>query len=152
MTKQIPLAQITAQDIARFWSYVDKSGECWIWLGCKNHDGYGRFNLGGLIKNAHRCAWIIAHGQIATDLCVCHHCDNRACVNPAHLFLGTHADNMRDMGNKGRTHKSKLTPLQVKTIRELRTTGMTTIEIARQFAVTNSLVSMIVNRRIWRDI
>ena len=85
----------------RFWEKVLKTESCWIWVGCKQ-SGYGFiFGVGG----AHRAAWKLLRGEIPDGMEVLHNCpggDNPACVNPAHLWLGTHADNMRDMKEKGR--------------------------------------------------
>jgi hypothetical protein len=91
-------------EVGRFWSKVDKSGECWVWTAkalCEN--GYGRFYVGKKPLRAHRYSWELANGPITDGLFVCHRCDNPPCVNPAHLFLGTHQDNMQDMVAKGRS-------------------------------------------------
>lgn len=75
---------------------------CWLWLGTTNPLGYGRFRLDGKTLSAHRVAYELFESKIPNNLCVCHKCDVRCCVNPAHLFLGTHKDNEQDKLAKGR--------------------------------------------------
>lgn len=147
---------------ARFWARVlpTPSG-CWEWQGALNNRGYGQLGRGGVHHLAHRYAWVLVFGDIAPGLVVCHACDNRRCVRPSHLFLGTHLDNNRDMTRKGRArHPSvprKLTDDDVRTIRTLhlagvhpaRGTGQSTTELARRFGVTRQYITQVVAGR-WR--
>lgn len=118
-TQVVPCARkeinLSPDGVARFWAKVDKSGgpdACWIWTASKVPSGYGSFGVNGRLFGAHRIAWVLENGQIPHDgsyhgMCVCHKCDNPACCNPAHLFLGTNMDNARDREKKGRGNQPK---------------------------------------------
>jgi len=92
----------SAEPAARFEAHVDKSGDCWKWTGPLSDGGYGKFSCGQVKRRAHRVAYEMYVGPIPDGMHVLHRCDNPPCVNPTHLFLGTHLDNMRDMEAKGR--------------------------------------------------
>jgi hypothetical protein len=151
----------------RFWSKVDKSGgpdACWPWKAFKHPKGYGHFAIGGgRIKRAHRLAWELSSGEITNGLYVCHKCDNPACVNPAHLFLGTNQDNIADAENKGRSilkaqkgdkhPRHKLTEEQVKHLRMLYAEGpVNYVELAKQYGVTRSAIEHAVKRISWKGV
>jgi len=85
-----------------FMSLVEVVGECWLWKGATNSDGYGMLRFRGKKDGAHRVAYTLFRGEIAPRMFVCHTCDIPCCVNPDHLWVGTHAENMRDMVAKGR--------------------------------------------------
>ncbi len=120
---------------------------CWLWLLAPSRTGYGKICRGKKHLSAHRAAWMVANDSaIPPGLCVLHKCDTPLCVNPDHLFLGTHAENMRDMGDKGRAHLPpqipKLSPAQAA---EVRASSGTQKQIARRFGLSAGLVSNIKN-------
>ncbi len=141
--------------ITRFWSNVKKGNtpdECWLWTGSQT-SGYGTFH-GALNKLtlAHRFSYELYHGPIPEGLFVCHHCDSRACVNPAHLFLGTNHDNAIDAAHKGRMAKGKLTIDDVRTIREMHAAGARGCDLAQRFGVSQGLISAILTGRSWKHV
>lgn len=147
--------------VERFWSKVAKraSGECWEWAGYRDKDGYGTFNpVRTKLKKAHRFAYELAHGAIPRGMCVCHHCDNRACVNIAHLFLGTATDNDADRDRKNRQAKgersglAKLTRTRVLSIREMYADGTSQQVIADTMGVHQTAISSVLRGRTWRHV
>lgn len=101
MRKARPVKAATPE--GRFWQKVEKTkGGCWNWVAAKNNCGYGLTHFDGKRISAHRLSFQLANGVIPGGMQVLHRCDNRACVNPEHLFLGSNRDNMLDMLAKGR--------------------------------------------------
>ncbi len=139
--------------LERFWSKVEKSQEpdgCWLWKGATNGKGYGKIVVAGhnWQTYAHRVSWMIHNGAIPEGLEILHNCpsgDNPACVNPAHMFVGTHKQNGEDMAKKGRAHKGfKLGEADILEIIRLRptTTGKA---LALRFGVSQTTISQIVH-------
>lgn len=93
----------------RFWSRVKKTDGCWVWTGSKGGSNYGSFYMNGKHRIASRLVYEWQYGSIEAGMLVCHHCDNRLCVRPDHLFLGTNQDNQIDSVKKGRSHWGKKT-------------------------------------------
>jgi predicted XRE-type DNA-binding protein len=137
--------------------YLVAPNGCWEWTATRNHSGYGQIRTRSKPRHAHRVSWEIYRGPIGDGLHVLHRCDNRRCVNPDHLFLGTHVENMRDMNSKGRgaiheRHGSaKLTEAVVAEIRSLKG-AMLQREIAAQFGISKSQVGNILRGEQWNGI
>lgn len=96
-------------DHVRFWSKVDKSGDCWVWTAYVQDSGYGWFRLQGRSVRAHRVSYELANGPIPEGLYVLHSCDNKLCVKPEHLRVGTHAENVREAVERGLNHNASKT-------------------------------------------
>ncbi|MFP5379053.1 MAG: HNH endonuclease signature motif containing protein [Vicinamibacteria bacterium] len=133
---------------------------CWWWTAAVDEaTGYGSFSVGRKgaqrKRGAHRFSYELMVGPVPDDLCVCHRCDNRSCVNPAHLFLGTRADNNADCASKGRTlrgEKSSNATLTEALVREIRATAERGVDVARRLGVSPSLVSSVRRGRSWRHV
>lgn len=157
-------------DESKFWSKVSapNANGCREWQGFRMKHGYGRVKTGnGRGTLAHRLAWALTHGPIPAaeghhgTLVVCHRCDNPPCCNPAHLFLGTQQDNIRDRDEKGRcgargrvmrgeaSGAAKLTDAAVLEIRAARASGATTVELGRQYGVSSSVISRAARGLTW---
>lgn len=127
--------------VDRFWRKVRKGEGCWEWIAGHADTGYGTFSIGpGKRISAHRFSWLIAgRGRIPAGYYICHQCDNRSCVNPEHLFLGTPADNNADMRRKGRGSRvgaqHVLSDDDVREIRRRREAGEAVKDIAKVFGI-----------------
>lgn len=131
---------------------------CWEWTGAVSEHGYGRIKVDGINCLAPRMSWCLFKGNIPRDICVLHKCDNRLCINPKHLFLGTRVDNIRDMVKKNRQRglkceanpRSKLTRKAVKAIRkEYASAGTFQHILAKKFGVSQPVISKIIRNERW---
>ncbi len=129
---------------------------CWVWTATRERKGYGKIRADGKMRQAHRVSYELHRGGIPDGMFVCHHCDNRACINPDHLFLGSHADNMEDMKSKGRqqigvrNRQAKLTEADIVAIRAAR--GAPQPELARTYGVSQSHISDIQTGKKWANV
>lgn len=138
---------------------TDQTGDCWIWTGPRSTYGYGALRYKGRRHSfAHRVMWQLMYGSIPSTLCVCHRCDNRLCIRPEHLFVGTNQENHEDKISKGRQARgergyAKLTESEVLEIRRLHESGAAGFrKIARQFGVSATNVKAIVLRQSWKHL
>lgn len=164
------------QAVAAFWSKVDRLSpeECWMWTASRTASGgYGQVCWKRRPQRAHRISWELTHGPIPDGLLVLHHCDNPPCVNPAHLWLGTDADNIQDCVRKGRKNPatgdrsgsrrhpervprgsgsgmSKLTEADIPAIIAARVDGESIRSIATRLGVTKTTIGSVLSGKSWR--
>jgi len=159
--KHLIIPLFTPQDILRFWCKVDFASPngCWEWQAKLNSGGYGRFGLERDAFRAHRIAWSMAYGPIPSGLCVCHHCDNPSCVNPAHLFVDSVVGNNADMTRKGRRpcgEQHWIAKLTAKKVRDIRMRyakgGATLTELGRKYGAHFVTIWDVVHRRTWKHV
>lgn len=159
------------QRVIAFWNKVDKNGSipahcpelgnCWEWIRPVSKRGYAQFRVDTIKTGAHRFSWELVNGKIPDGLFVLHKCDNRKCVNPNHLFLGTNQDNMNDRNFKNRQAKLRgelngVSVLKDKDILEIRNKyekeGIIQSELARMYSVTPQHIWQIVHYKQWKHI
>lgn len=161
--RQLERMANSADVLERFWTKVNKDGDCWEWTRALNRRGYGIFsvpceNKGHWCMTAHRVSYFLKHLHLPR-LLVCHICDNRKCVNPDHLFIGTYTINRADCMKKSRQsvgsdiHASRLSESNVRLIRFLYSVeGVTNRELADQFHVTFKTIRDIITRYTWKHL
>lgn len=141
-----------------FWDRTSRGADCWTWTGCvHSQTGYGSYSFRGKGYRAHRLSLMLHGVDVPDGLDVCHTCDNRRCVNPAHLYVGTRKQNMADCTTRHRHNKprgephwrAKLTDSQVRAIRARRSGGETTVALGAAFSVNPATISRIA-RNVWR--
>lgn len=162
------LTDFTTEDLTRFWSRVNKNGtipahrpelgSCWERPASNGDRGYGRFRLGTRLLKAHRVSWMIHYGQILEDLGVLHRCDNRCCVRPDHLFVGTTLENNRDCISKGRGNRAKgehnaHAKLTVELVREIfilvSEKRETMYSIAKRLKMDKTSIRQVITGKTW---
>lgn len=164
------LPEPSPQDIERFWSKVQKTDGCWLWIGTHRHDKYGQFWIQRRAVVAHRLALFIETGVQPGNLETCHHCDNPPCVRPDHLFLGTALDNSRDCVQKGRQAKGPAGPDAIRKRGSENSQARLTDDLVRQIAtdygagehtftslgkkygVSNVTIGLIVTGKAWKQV
>lgn len=143
--------------LERFYSKIEliPFSACHWWVGC-NSGGYGQISINGDMVYSHRVAYSMAVGEVPGDMEVCHKCDNPSCVNPDHLFRGTHSENMKDMVDKSRTgadkrrgEKNATSKLKDSQVMRIRGSIGTLASIGKRYGVSESTVSLIKKRKIW---
>ncbi len=185
-----PIPDLTEKDKARFWAKVNKSGPvireqlgpCWVWTAALSKAGYGVFGIGQGIFYASRISWTMVNGQITPGHETLHECDNPPCCNPNHIRTGTHAQNMRDMGDKNRhawaTHpermargdasgarkhpekvergedryNAKMTDEKVRQMRSDNSSGMSWERCARKYGISKRVAGFIITRQAWKHV
>lgn len=167
MLSSVSRHQFRQNPEAYFWSFVQKADgdACWLWTKSTSRYGYGQqFWTDGKNWIAHRLAWTLTHGAIPKSVCLCHRCDNPACVRPSHMFLGTQADNLADMRAKGRgfdfptekrgekNPRARLTDNDVREIRRRHAAGESIKRLGKAFNYAHTNISAIIRGKIWAHV
>lgn len=154
---------MTLSDPFEFLNHLVTVGDCWEWRGDLDDKGYGRLVVRGVSIRAHRYSYALHHGDIPAGAYICHHCDNRRCVNPDHLYAGTPATNTADMIRRGRHNTGErprgeangaahATAETVASIRAEHAAGATQASLAAKFGISRTQVHRIVHRKHWQHV
>lgn len=140
----------------RFWGNVQKTDTCWNWTGLKNSSGYGKFFIGSYMF-CHRVSYLLHNGYLPADLCVCHSCDNPACVNPTHLWLGTHKQNALDKAQKNRAYRAVgsqnvKAKLSEKDAIKIRNSAKPAAFLAKKYGIGKLAIQRLLRRVTWKHI
>lgn len=142
----------------RFWEKVHRPDDlfaCWLWTAHVDRLGYGWIGAGGqegVLVKAHRVSWELHYGPIPEGLCVLHRCDRPGCVNPAHLWLGTVAENNADRARKERTGSTKLSATKVREMRRRHAAGEGISALAREYGVHPETARQAIHGQTWRHV
>lgn len=150
---------LTEEQVRYFWDRVDRKGDedCWVWTRSCATNGYGKVRIGGRSWVASRLSYVLANGPITAGGVVCHTCDNRPCVNPRHLWVGSVADNARDMVSKGRQsvrvgERNTRCRLSVDQVRQIRQDPRGHAALSRELGVSSGAIRDIRSRRNWGSV
>ena len=155
--RRIAVSKDPALIIERLMEHVERLSEtgCWLWRGSLNPSGYGRFHYLGQTRAAHRVAYLLHNGPLEKTQLVLHQCDNKLCVNPAHLKAGTHAENMQEASTRGRmkAHNRILTDADVIEIRSrFRGLDGEHLTLGEEFGVSHSTIAALLNGHTYQHL
>lgn len=145
------MTDYNSEIIKRFMDKVKVTDTCWMWTASMKTERYGAFRLSNKVQFSHRVAYKLFNGDIPSGMEVCHTCDITTCVNPKHLFLGTHKENMTDCAEKGRC-KSKLTKANIRYIRAKYMNGTPQADLCREFNYSSGSMCNIISGKSWAHV
>lgn len=134
---------------------IDKSGSCWEWTGRRNKSGYGLTAIRGGSELAHRAYWQLVVGEVPGDMCLLHSCDNKKCVNPAHLRIGTHAENMAEAKERNRMRQMRgsdngMAKISYQIAEEIRADKTSSnVSLAKKYGVSDVVISKVRLGKSW---